>query len=190
MKYIIFLFLLMIGSISCLSQKKMVFDEATEKLSKTYYVSFKSNIHVLLKVENDIVAVDFVCWDKFPRQLVSDTLFFDENTQCYVGKISTIRSKKGEPYISADKDNSFFFYDFLQPLKDDEVGYSEHLKEKNYAVWHELSIEYREKMATESLRDFFEIGEERNISNKLETYSFDDFMKEVGICRKLLIPLQ
>ena len=100
MKPLFFLFLLMIVNISCLSQKAAFFDETTERLSETYYVSFKNNVHVFLKVEQDVVFADFVFWEKFPRRLVSDTLCYDENKQNYVGKSSIIRSRSFSEVVS------------------------------------------------------------------------------------------
>ena len=185
---LLLLLLLMIVNISCLSQEAAAFDETTERLSETYYVSFKSNVHVFLKVEQDVVFADFVFWEKFPRRLVSDTLCYDEKKQNYVGKSSIIRSRKGKPYVCVKKDNVVFFNDALYCLDNNETEYKEHIKEKNYAVWHELSVEYREKNASGSLRAFFDIGKERDISYKLETYSFEAFLKEVEICRELLLP--
>ncbi len=188
MKPLFFLFLLMIVNISCLSQKAAFFDETTERLSETYYVSFKNNVHVFLKVEQDVVFADFVFWEKFPRRLVSDTLCYDENKQNYVGKSSIIRSRKGKPHVCVKKDNVVFFNDVSYCLENNETEYKEHIKEKNYAVWHEFWTEYREKNVPEGVRLFNVIRDERKISKKLETFSFEEFLEEVEICRKELLP--
>ena len=63
MKRTSFLFMLMMANISCLPQKAIVFDEITERLSEDYYVSTENNIHVFLKVEQDVVSADFVFWE-------------------------------------------------------------------------------------------------------------------------------
>lgn len=188
MKRTSFLFMLMMANISCLPQKAIVFDEITERLSEDYYVSTENNILVFLKVEQDVVSADFVFWEKFPIRLASDTLSFDESAGMYVGKISNIRSMKGKPYVCAKKDDVIFFSDVTRCLKCDEVEYKERITEKNYAVWHELWVEYRERNVPEAMRIFNELREERDISDKLENLSFEDFMKEVRICRELLFP--
>lgn len=185
MKNFIFLTIWIFVCISCSSQKN-VFDKTTDTLSSNYFVSFENNIHIFLKVERDGVFADFILWDKYPRLLVSDTLFFDDHTCCYVGEKSTIYSKMGKPYIHIKKDNIVFFHDILQCIENDEFEYKKNIKEKNYAIWHELSIEYRKKTGTNSLIILNEIGQQRNINKKLEEYSFDDFVKEIELCRVLL----
>lgn len=186
MKSVLFFFMLMIISISCLSQNNKCFKETSFMPPEACYVSFENNIHVFLKVGIDCVYVDFVFWDKYPRQLVSDTLFFDPKTQKYSGKISVIDSRNDNIYISSKRNKEIFFYDISQPIKCDSVEYRNNIKEKNYAIWHELSIEYRERTNENTLHHFFEIGCQRNIKNKLETYSYDEFIKEIEICRYLL----
>lgn len=178
--------LLMIVNVSCLSQKKLIFDDITDKLSKDYYVSSDHQVHTFIKVENDIVFADFILWNKFPRRLISDTLYYNGSTHGYQGNFTFIRSINGKPYICTKQDEVQFFGDIIQHLTNDDAVYYNNIKEKNYALWYELSREYQEKTGKSSLTCFFEVGKRRNIKTKLDNYSFDDFTKEVEVCKKLL----
>lgn len=181
-----FILLLMIVNFSCLSQNKLIFDNTTDKLSNNYYISSDNQVHTFIKVEGDSVFADFILWNKFPRRLISDTLYYKSSTLGYQGSYTFIRSINRKSYICSKQNEVRFLGDIIQYITNDEAGYNNQIKEKNYALWYELSREYLEKTGENALTRFFEVSKQRNISIKLKNYSFDDFVKEVEICKKLL----
>lgn len=176
---------IIIVCISCLSQKEVL---TMNRLSESYYVSQEGNPHVFIKAEQNSVFVDFVLWDKFPRQLLSDTLYFDDNTHSYIGVFSTICSNNGKICVYVNKDHTNFFHHIPQKIyiKEDVIEYNKNINEKNYAVWQELAIEYQEKTGDSLLIHFHKVGQQRDIKKKLDSYSFAEFVKEIDKCRILL----
>lgn len=187
-KHSIFSILIIIVCISCSSRKEVLFNATMNRLPETLYVSLEGNPHVFIKSKQDSVFVDFVLWEKYPRQLLSDTLYFDDNTYSYLGRFSTICSINGKlcVYVYKYHTNSLQYLPQKIYVKENVVDYNKNIHEKNYAIWREFAIEYQEKTGDSLLVHFHKVSQQRDIKNKLDSYSFAEFVKEIEKCRIIL----
>lgn len=149
------------------------------KIPEGYYVGgdkvFKS---VFVKVANDIIVADYIYTDKFPRNLATDTLIYDDNSSIAKGKFSTISNENGKWYIISNheifssKINIKVNTKYYQASKD---------KNKNIAF---LNKKYREdilqnNIVADSIRFKYEsLKKDFNLDEKKDRLSFEEFLKE------------
>lgn len=71
-----------------------------------YYGSIQFFVSYLV-AKDSLVYVDFYLWDKFPRDVICDTLSYNKNKTKWHGKFSEIYNRKNRMYVQIVKDTSW-----------------------------------------------------------------------------------
>lgn len=165
----------------CWNSQKPAFIEA--KISDGYYYgNDKLFTNVFVKVAGDTALIDFIFYEKYPRELHSDTLLYNAINHMFFGRTSNILKKNGGNYICTNQESMIFGKKVEIKLNSDESYYKMHLNEyKNYAVWHQCFKEYLNNNDNndDARRYFQEQSKKKNIKLIIETYSHKDFLIEL-----------
>lgn len=69
------------------------------KLHDGYYRGSVFLLNVFMRVSGDTAFVDFVSWDKFPRDVRVDTLYYNLQHDSWTGKYTELTTKREKHYI-------------------------------------------------------------------------------------------
>lgn len=163
----------------CFCSGKQVFD--TSKIPDGYYHGsdklFKS---VYVKIMNDTAIADFIYFQKYPRDLITDTLIYNESNKIWVGRSSKMYQKNDKYYVSLNE--LFVFGKTELRIKLKEKYYKETIDEyKNIAVLHKFKEDYLNKSVNKEAAGklFVEAGEKYGINKILKKLKHTDFLKEL-----------
>jgi len=134
---------------------------------------------VFVVVNNDTAIADFIFFQKYPRELMTDTLLYNESNHNWLGESSTLYEKKGKYYIRINDKSSLFYRKKDIRIKQDENYYKNHIDEyKNLAVLHKCYVDYLDvsKDKVDASKRFYELQKNYNL-NQLLNHS--DFLKEL-----------
>lgn len=139
-----------------------------------YHGGDKISTGVFVKIESDKAIADFILKDKYPRELLTDTLYYRQNDNTWQGKVSEIYQKQ-EKYYVRSKATLFIFGSKKEiRIKTDENYYKYIDEYKNLAVLHMFHDEYQKKNGDKanSEEHFQEILRKYNLSQvqKHENY--------------------
>lgn len=145
-----------------------------------YHGNDKLFTDAFVKVVDDTAFVDFILFEKYPRELLSDTLFYDSANQMFLGRISGIIFKNGRYHISTVKESIIFGKKAEIKLNPDELYYRNNINQrKNHVVWYQS---YRAYMSNnnnkvEARKYFQEQGKKNSMKSMINTLSHADFLK-------------
>ena len=140
-RFILFIVLISVTSLSSVAQVPDGFYHGGDKLFSV----------VFLKKQGDTAFADFIHWDKFPRQLVKDTLVFNSTDQTWSGNFSRLATVKEKLVIdrkegSVTEINYPLFGRKGLHIKENEKRYKEVYNEyTNLAVMNQYYRAYIEK---------------------------------------------
>ncbi len=154
----------------CYNLSDQVFYD-TKILNGYYYGNDKMFTSVFVKISGDTAFVDFIFFQKYPRELLSDTLFYQDN-HIFTGRIVNILPESNKYYICTNQESKVFGNKVKIKIKSNELYYQKHIDEfKNYAVWHECYSEFMRKndYKNEADKYFRELSKKNNIKLKIDT---------------------
>lgn len=180
MKYLTIIFIVFLFSFCCNIQKQVLID--TKISDGYYYGNDKLFTNVFVKVAGDTALIDFILFQKYPRELLSDTLLYYASNHMFSGRTTNILLKNGRNYICTNQESMVFDKKVEIKLKPNETYYKKHINEyKNYAVWHQCYKEYlMNNDNKDDARMYFQVqSKKKNIKSMLDTYSHKYFLKEL-----------
>ena len=174
-------------SFSSWGQKKAMSPE--RRVPEGYYMG-NDGLFVMayVKVDGEKVYADYVHFEKFPRDLYSETLALDLSDSSYVGSNSRLYEENGKYYIAIERKGGAFGKMKIR-LKHNEKGYKSGIeKNRNYAVFNKFYVEYvdankEDKNARSRFWDFYN---KKQIGKEIESLKHDDFLVRFEEYRKEL----
>ena len=174
-KFILYAMLIMVVSCNNLKLPK----KQANPLIEGYYMGFAPFEKNYLFIKNDCIIVDQIHVEKFPRSLISDTLFFNSRDNNWTGKLFSFYYYKNHFHLRNLKYTTHKNR-FRIKLRNDEVYYKENINsDKNYGVWREYYIsQIRSNPKEEMLRvkKFTALIDRYSLYNKIGGYSHQDFL--------------
>lgn len=145
-----------------------------------YHGNDKLFTNVFVDVRGNLAIADFILFDKFPRELITDTLLYNADSLAFLGQTSRIAVIDKNIYISSQ--GQIFGKKIKLKITNNKTHYEEHINEyKNYAVWYETYIEYLVMNGNneEAGKYFKEQGQEYQVKSKMDHLSHEDFLIEL-----------
>lgn len=174
--HIVFVFQLVLAICKLINFQQTAF--STDIFSGYYFGSDKGFKRVFLRINNHIAIADFIFVQKYPRELLSDTLLFDKSTNIWVGQYSILHEKDGKYYVRTKNASSIFATKKDIRIRLNEQYYKKNIDEyKNLAIWHKYYKDYLRENENKdyAMKRFYEIEKKYNL-NKLQNHSC--FLKE------------
>jgi hypothetical protein len=115
---------------------------------------------VFVHVKGDTVIVDFIFIQKYPRELMTDTLLYNVSNYKWMGRASSLYQKGDKCYIKVNDESSIFYTKKDILIKPDKDYYLKHINEyKNLALLHKCYEDYLNKSVNEgeAKKRFFEL---------------------------------
>lgn len=153
-----------------------------------YYGNDHLFTNVFVNVSYDTAFVDIIFIQKYPRDIISDTLFYNNDDLMFVGKITKILLHDGEKYIHTIEESTVFGKKFEIQLNSDEAYYKDHIdKYKNYASWYQCYSEFLMKHNKGEARKYFrELEKKNDVKLIMDTCSYKDFVRTMNRIKKEL----
>lgn len=190
MKYYLLLFCAFVALSSCYFKPTKF--AANSRPNNGFYRSGDGWSATFFQVNGDTVLADFILIDKFPRELESDTLYYDPSSQSF-------RSQKGQlsqqgkiyQYVSSYICNTCSVekrYNIKSYLRSDKKLTRQYIDSyKNYAVVNEFhSFTIRQDTLSRINPKYYELKEKVPLFSNLNTMSHAAFLKEFELFKKEL----
>ncbi len=175
--------ILQIFIINLLGFQYITQDRTIEKIPEGYYYgSDKLFTNVFVKIVNDTAIIDFILIQKYPRELLNDTLLYNSDNQIFLGRISNLRINNDIKYVCNNEMSLIFGKNIKIRIKQNKAFYEKHIDEyKNYAVWYEFYKKYIDNYDNkEDARRYFQDQEKKyKIKLMLDTLKHKDFVEEL-----------
>ncbi|MGN6420906.1 MAG: hypothetical protein ACTHMC_25570 [Pseudobacter sp.] len=167
--------------------------EAKSRLDNGYYRSGNGFSTTFFEVNGDTAYADFILIDKFPRELESDTLYYNAASQSWKSDKSQLaREGKIYRYTSVYTCNTCSVekeYNIRSELKKDKKLTRQYIDSyKNYAAVNEFhSFVIRQDTLSRINPHYYELKEKVSFFSNLNTISHAEFLKEFAKFKKEVI---
>lgn len=173
----IFVLLSLIGTIaSCTISPSRVNNLST--LPEGLYTGNQLFIIAYVQVRGDMIIADLIYKDKFPRDFLTDTLYYNGTNNSWKGKITNLYQKKISWYINTKNPPVF---ESTIKLKANEKQYKEYFnRHKNLALLRKTYIAYIEQSTNkvEATEMFEQIVKSFDLNAKANKLHYEAFLKE------------
>jgi hypothetical protein len=118
------------------------------------YIGSVFLLNVFMRVSGDTAFVEFVSWDKYPREVTVDTLYHSELRDSWTGRYSLLTSDDQKYYIRHNPQAPFPILAEKMKLRmrrEDQV-YRKKVDSRNLAMLHAYYREYLKKHAAPEMR--------------------------------------
>jgi hypothetical protein len=174
MKNLLNCLLLVVMAEGCTAQSGKV--KSSASLPPGYYTGRELFNQVFVKVEQGTVIADHIFIEKFPRDLLTDTLVPQKDQSEWKGKWTSLYTKGGRWYISTKQP---FFASTIR-IKVNEGYYKEQInKKKNAALLEKERFNYQQKSADKggSQAYFDSLKNQYGLDEKVNVLTHADFLK-------------
>jgi hypothetical protein len=158
---------------------------ADPKITNGYYRGAVFMFSIFMRVSGDTAFVDFVAWDKYPREVAADTLYYSEVENAWQGKYSVLISRDDKQYLRHREQSSRHI---LAPKADYRVKPEEKfdgrkVDSRNSAMLNNYYLNFLQHHATERERLLYYNTLYHMVSKRYNhdvfQYYFDKYRKEL-----------
>ena len=133
-------------------------------------------------IDKNSAIADFILFDKFPRELFSDTLVLDEKTNDFFGRFCKLHQINYKIHLTTIDTLRIFGRTINIEISLNEKYYTEVIDEyKNLATWSKF--EYwcftNPEYTSDILTDLKFLKSKYTISSKISTFKYKDFLEEL-----------
>lgn len=167
--------------------------EANSRLDNGFYRSGNGFSTTFFQVNGDTAYADFILIDKFPRELESDTLYYNPSSQSWKSNKSQLaQAGKIYQYTSVYTCNTCSVekeYNIRSELKKDKKLTRQYIDSyKNYAAVNEFhSFVIRQDTLSKINPKYYELKEKVSFFSNLNSISHAEFLKEFTQFKKEVI---
>lgn len=146
-----------------------------------YTASDKLFTLVFVNAKPDTAIVDFILFEKFPRELLTDTLIYNATGRQYKGRMAVLFEKGPDYYVKLETDSATFNNKKALRIKSDKGYYVKSIDEyKNIAVWNSYYRGYMKRSVNKvnSRKRFHQLEEQFHLdTSKKHSQFLVDFQK-------------
>jgi hypothetical protein len=158
---------------------------ADPQITKGYYRGAVFMLNVFVRVSDDTAFVDFVVWDKYPREVTADTLYYSQVGNAWQGKYSVLISRDDKHYLRHHEQSSRHILAQNQDfrIKPEEKFDGRKVDSRNSAMLNSYYLHFLQHHATEKERllyykTLYHMVSKRDDHDVFQNY-FDKYRKEL-----------
>jgi hypothetical protein len=123
---------------------------ADTKIPDGYYGSAVFVLATFMRVSGDTAFVDFVAWDKYPREVKVDTLYYNQKREVWTGTYTELITKREKHYLrhNVQAPSPLLGEKTDLRMKPEERFYGRKVDPRNTAMLHAYYLEFLKKHHT------------------------------------------
>jgi hypothetical protein len=165
----------------CCHSSMQVFDDAND-INGYYFGSDKSFTSVFVRLAGDTAFADFILFQKYPRDLLTDTLLWEPGNRKFFGHHTFILQKDKNYFVYTNENSMVFDKQLSIKIKPNESYYKNYLNEyKNSAFLYKYYKEYLKSKENkeEARKQFQKQLKEYGFETMMDTLNHKAFIEEV-----------